>query len=72
MNILNLFKKKIPCNSLEEYKEKNGFSNKELADEIEVSESYLSLVLTKKRTFGKKIALRVSRITGIPIENLIQ
>ena len=72
MGILNIFKKKTSYNSLEEYKKKNEFSNKELADEIEVSESYLSLVLAKKRTFGKKLALRISEITGIPVENLIK
>ena len=72
MKLLRLFLGKQPFLSLMEYMQTRKLSRQELAIKLNVSESYLSLYFSGKRTFGAQTALRISRITGIPIENLIK
>lgn len=64
--------KKISFNSLQEYMKKNDLSRKQLAEKLGITEQYLSFIFSGKRTFGAQAALRISKITGIPIENLIK
>ena len=64
--------KKIPFKSLKEYMKKKNLSRKELAKKLGITEQYLSFIFSGKRTFGKKTALRISKITGIPLEKLIK
>jgi len=65
-------KKRSPSAAvLEEYMKEHGFSRKQLAEKLQISESYLSHFLNGRRHFGGKTALRISRLTGIPVENLI-
>lgn len=73
MVIMNLFKKKIHCHSLREYMEQEGIKKqKDLAKKLRISPTLISHVLNGRKTFGKKTALRISEITGIPVENLIK
>lgn len=72
-SILDLFKSQKPCSSLDEFAKKQGFkTQKELARFLEISESHLSYHRSGKKPFGRKTLLRVSKLTGIPVENIIQ
>jgi transcriptional regulator with XRE-family HTH domain len=57
--------------NLAEYKEKKGLTSKGLAELLGISESYLSEILSGKRSFSKKLACKASEITGIPLLNLL-
>lgn len=57
--------------NLTEYKERHGFTGRELARRLEISEAYLSQVLSGQRTPSKKLAQRISALTGIPVLNLL-
>ena len=57
--------------NLVEYKEKKGLSGRELAHQLDISESYLSEVLSEQKTPSKKLAQRISALTGIPVLNLL-
>lgn len=59
-----------PAN-LTEFKEKKGVTGRELARILEMSESYLSEILSGKRSPSKKAAKFISEKTGIPIINLL-
>ena len=67
-----IFIRKAQFSSLNEYMEKKNLSRKELAEKLGITEQYLSFYFNGKRTFGAQTALRISRITGIPLENLIK
>ena len=72
IKLLNIFSKKRPAMTLKEYMRREGISNQyQLADRLGVSASMLSLYLTGKHPFGSKTALRISKLTGIPVRNLI-
>jgi len=64
--------KKIPYSSLKEYMDRNKLSRRDLAKKLMITEAYLSYYFSGKRTFGAQTALRISKITGIPLENLIK
>jgi len=57
--------------NLAEYKEKKGLSGRDMARHFEISESYLSEVLSGQKTPSKKLAQRISALTGIPVLNLL-
>lgn len=57
--------------NLKTYKEKRGFSSRELARQLAISEPHLSLILAGKRSMSKKLAVRVSKRTGIPLMSLL-
>jgi predicted transcriptional regulator len=67
-----IFSKKSQTLSLKEYMEKNKLSRRELSRILGITESYLSYYFSGKRKFGAQTALRISDITGIPVENLIR
>jgi len=46
-------------------------NQKELAEFLEISPQYVSDIKNKRRSLGKKSALRISRKTGIPTGDLI-
>lgn len=58
--------------TLEEFKKNKHFTNKKLANLFGISESLISHYFTGRRGFGKKLALKIHRETGIPLEILIQ
>lgn len=72
MSIFKYFLSKKTFKSLREFKETFGYSQKQLAERLEISQSLVSLHLAGKRKFGGKKARKISKITGIPLENLIQ
>ena len=57
--------------NLYEYKETKGLTGREMARQFGISESYLSEVLSGHRSLSKKLAVRISEKTGIPILNLL-
>jgi transcriptional regulator with XRE-family HTH domain len=57
--------------NLAEFKEKKGLSGREMARQLDISESYLSEILSGQRSLSKKLAKRISEITGIPVLNLL-
>ncbi|MBN2256195.1 MAG: helix-turn-helix transcriptional regulator [Deltaproteobacteria bacterium] len=56
---------------LGQYKKKKNLSGKEMAQYLGISESYLSEVLSGHRSLSKRLALRISERTGIPVLNLL-
>jgi len=62
--------KKRKGNQLREYMLKNGMSQVALAQMFKISEQYISHYFAGRRTFGARIALRISKLTGIPMEEL--
>jgi plasmid maintenance system antidote protein VapI len=56
---------------LEKYMKKTGLSQADLSRMFEISESIISYYLNGKRNIGKRTALHISKITGIPVMELI-
>jgi transcriptional regulator with XRE-family HTH domain len=67
-----IFSKKNSFDSLLEYMHRKNMSRRELSKKLGITESYLSYYFSGKRKFGAQTALRISDITGIPVENLIR
>lgn len=57
--------------TLKEYKENQGLTIKELAEEIGVSPVYVTFLLSHKRKPSSQLAKIISKKTGIPILNLL-
>ncbi|NLH75552.1 MAG: helix-turn-helix transcriptional regulator [Acidobacteria bacterium] len=57
--------------NLVEYKAKKGLSGSELAREFGITNAHLSMLLSGKRIPSRRLAQRISEITGIPILNLL-
>jgi transcriptional regulator with XRE-family HTH domain len=45
-------------------------SQKEIAGYVGVSQQFICDIKKKRRTFGKKNAIRIFKLTGIPLEEL--
>ena len=56
---------------LGQYKARKRLSGKEMAQLLGISESYLSEILSGHRSLSKRLALRISGKTGIPVLNLL-
>ena len=61
----------INTHPLKQYMKKTGFSQADLSRMFEISESIISYYLNGKRNIGKRTALHISKITGIPAMELI-
>ncbi len=57
--------------SLREFKENKGLTNPQLAKTLGTSEIYVSLLLNGRRIPSRKLAQRISSMTGIPVLNLL-
>jgi len=57
--------------NLTDYKDKKRLSGRALARELGISEAYLSQILSGQRSLSKKLAQRISALTGIPVLNLL-
>ena len=57
--------------NLNDYKNKKALSNREMAQQLGISESYLSEILSGQKTPSKRLAIKISKITNIPILNLL-
>jgi len=58
-------------NILKSYIEKEKITQAELAKRLEVSVGLVSLYLGGKRKIGKKVAPKVSELTGVPILDIL-
>ena len=59
-------------NKLKRWMKQRELSQADLARQFGISTAYLSFFLNGHRTFGAKTALRISRLTGIPMEELFR
>ena len=57
--------------SLTEYKEKQQVTIKQLAESLGISTVYVSFLLSGKRMPSRRLAARISSVTGIPVLNLL-
>ncbi|MCX7974066.1 MAG: helix-turn-helix domain-containing protein [Candidatus Aminicenantes bacterium] len=57
--------------TLSQFKEKRQLTNKQLAELFGISEIYVAFLLSGKRVPSKRLALRISERTGIPVLNLL-
>jgi plasmid maintenance system antidote protein VapI len=55
--------------TLTDYLEQTGTSQGELAARLHVSAPYVSLMCSRKRAPGRRLALRIEKILGVPIES---
>lgn len=56
---------------LQKYMKETGRSRADLSRMFDVSEAIISYYLSGKRSIGKRTALHISKITGIPVIDLI-
>ena len=61
----------MQATKLGQYKARKRLSGKELAQLLGISESYLSEILSGHRSLSKRLALKISDKTGIPVLNLL-
>ena len=61
----------MKAKSLAEFREIKGLSQRRMASDLGISEPYLSEILSGKRTPSKRLALRISERTGIPVLALL-
>jgi transcriptional regulator with XRE-family HTH domain len=61
----------MKATNLAEFKEKKGVTGRQLARLLGISESYLSEILSGKRSPSKKAARAISEKTGVPVMNLL-
>lgn len=57
--------------TLREYKENQGLTIKDLADQFGISPVYVAFLLSQKRKPSSQLAKVISEKTGIPILNLL-
>lgn len=57
--------------NLTDYKEKEDLSGAELARKLGITDAHLSMIISGKRTPSRKLAQRISTLTGIPVLNLL-
>lgn len=57
--------------SLQDWMERTGTNQKQLARLARLSEPHLSRILTRSRRCSLDVALRLQHITGVPVENLV-
>lgn len=64
-------KTKTPA-TLQEWQEKTGTPTWELAQKAGIGVSHMSKILSRSRRCSIEKALRLHRVTGVPIDNLLQ
>lgn len=58
--------------SLRDYLQKTGSTQRQLAHDAGMSEQQLSNLLTGSRGCSIRMAIRLSSVTGVPVENLVR
>ena len=57
--------------NLDEFRKEKGLTITELAREFGITTAHLSMILSGKRFPSRKLALKISEKTGIPLINLL-
>lgn len=57
---------------IKDWLERNRKKQKELASELGVSEATISKIISGERHPGWRLALKMSRVLGVPMESLFQ
>ena len=57
--------------NLTDYKEKEDLSGTELARKLGITDAHLSMIIRGRRVPSRKLAQRISSLTGIPVLNLL-
>ena len=57
--------------TLADYFEQTGATQESLATKLGVDRSYVSYLVAGKRQPALDLAVRISRLTGVPVESLI-
>lgn len=58
--------------SVADYLEQTGKTQEELATRLGISRSHVSLIADRKRQPPLDLALKIVRVTGVPIESLVR
>lgn len=61
-----------PYESLQDWMERTGTNTTQLAKLAGIGRSHLSYILTRSRRCSIVKAIRLSRVTGVPVEKLIE
>jgi len=56
--------------SIEKFIRERGLTQAAFAKEIGISEAMLSLCLNRKRRLGLSVAMRVKKLTGLPLDEI--
>lgn len=57
--------------TLADYFEQTGKTHQELADQLGVTRFYVTLLSHGQRTPSLPMALRIQRLTGVPVESMV-
>ena len=60
-----------PYASLQDWLERTGTQQKELAKRAGIKEPQMSRILSRSRRCSLKVALKLHEITGVPVQNLV-
>jgi transcriptional regulator with XRE-family HTH domain len=63
---------KRPYDSLQDWLERTGTPQLTLAKLANISPAYLSRILSRSRRCSITFALRLSEVTGVPVEKLVE
>lgn len=58
--------------SLAEYLEKTGITQAELARQVGVTQPVISKIVRRQRAASGRLALALHRVTGVPLEHLLE
>lgn len=58
--------------SVQAWMEATGTNQTRLAKQIGISEPHLSNILSKSRRCSLQVALKISKLTNVPIESLVE
>jgi len=61
-----------PCESLQDWMERTGTNTEALAKLSGIQRPHLSKILSRSRRCSLVKALALSRLTGVPVENLVK
>jgi plasmid maintenance system antidote protein VapI len=64
--------KRSPYQSLHEWLDRTGTQQQTLAKIIGIADSTLSMLLRGSRRCSLPLAMRISEITGVPVEKLVE
>ena len=58
--------------TLADYFNQTGDTKEAIAEKLDISRSYVSLIASGDRQPALRLALRIAKLTGVPVESLVK
>jgi plasmid maintenance system antidote protein VapI len=68
----NTRKAERPYTSLQDYLERTGTTQSRLAAQVGIQKGHMSSILSGSRRCSLVLALKLSAVTGVPVEKLVE